>query len=316
MGIAKKSIPDELSPLVSVCIPTYNRAAKLERAVQALLNCDYSNIEVLISDNASPDHTSVVCERFMALDKRVKYHRHQRNMGGAFNFFYARSMAKGKYFLWHGDDDFLDSKLISKCVEMLEVEGELVLVSGLAAYHRGDMKITHYGNIIQLQSDHPWLRAFKYLWLVKDNSIFCGVYRVDSVKECEAADIFPGDWAWIIEVLLTGKARVLPDLFVYREFGNTLSSSKKGYSHFVRVTGLPTWYAIFPWIAKSRDVGLYFIERSKITNRYKFCKKYLFSFCIVGLLLARGAYGFPRRILSMIPFARTLYYRCFHKYGY
>lgn len=41
----------EKSPLVSVCIPTYNRVAKLERAVLAIQEQTYKNIEIIISDN-------------------------------------------------------------------------------------------------------------------------------------------------------------------------------------------------------------------------------------------------------------------------
>jgi glycosyltransferase involved in cell wall biosynthesis len=302
---------ESIFPLVSICIPTYNRAAKLERAVKSLLICDYPNIEILISDNASSDQTAIVCERLKALDNRVRYYRHRNNEGLTHNFSYARSMGRGKYFLWHGDDDYLDSNYISTCVSVLEGDEDFALVSGIAAFHRGDSKITHYGNVIQLQSDRPWLRAFKYTCLVRDNSIFCGVYRSDYVTECAFPWIFPNDWSWIIEVVLTGKAKVIPNTLVYREFGETASSSKKGYDHLIRVFGFPTWYAKFPWVAKAHDVGIYLLKTSKIVDRYKPFEKVIFSATVAIILLVRGVHNFLfgsfTRMVQSIPFARKIY---------
>ena len=53
------------TPLLSICIPTYNRAEYLEKSLDSLVNQEnFSQIEVVISDNASTDATSDVCRKF------------------------------------------------------------------------------------------------------------------------------------------------------------------------------------------------------------------------------------------------------------
>ena len=57
------------SPLVTVGIPTYNRASALTRALESVLAQDYTNLEVVISDNASTDDT---CPKLSGLDPRIQ----------------------------------------------------------------------------------------------------------------------------------------------------------------------------------------------------------------------------------------------------
>ena len=235
-------------PLVSVCIPTYNRARKLQRAVDALLASSYKNLEIIISDNASSDDTENICTALAQSDRRIRYFRHSENQGPTANFEFARSQATGKYFLWHGDDDYLDPTYISTCVAELENDPSLVLASGVAAYHQGDSDISGYGNIIQPNSESPMLRVVKYLWLVADNSIFCGAYRRTSVEECMMPNCLAGDWIWMAEVLLKGKAKVLPTTHVYRQYGDNTSST---HCRIVSTIGAPSWHGKHPALAIS-----------------------------------------------------------------
>lgn len=239
-------------PLVSVCIPTYNRARKLQRAVDALLASSYKNLEIIISDNASSDDTENICVALAQSDFRVKYFRHSENQGPTANFEFARSQATGKYFLWHGDDDYLDPTYISTCVAELENDPSLVLASGVAAYHRGDGNITGYGKVMQPSSDSPMLRVTKYIWLVTENSIFCGAYRRAAVEECTMPNCLAGDWIWMAEVLLKGKAKVLPTIHVHRDYGDTTSSSLRRIASTIKA---PPYHARFPRVAVSLNLA-------------------------------------------------------------
>lgn len=234
------------APLVSVCIPTYNRAEKLSRAVRHLLAQTHSNLEIVISDNASTDATQKICLDLCSENENIRYFRHAINLGPTRNFEFARAQATGKYFLWHGDDDYLDANFIRVCVDALEKDSSLILVSGLSAFHRGDDVITHHGNHIELESRAGWLRALKFIFMVEDGSIFCGLYRRADVAECQAPNCLGGDHVWLVEVLFKGKARVIPGSLIYREFGGSTSSS---FERLVATLGLPRWHARYPWIA-------------------------------------------------------------------
>lgn len=234
-------------PLVSVCIPTYQRADLLRRAVASILGGEYRNVEIVISDNGSRDGTRQVGEELARADPRVRYFRHAENRGPTWNFEFARAQARGRYFLWHGDDDYLAPDFVPLCVEELERDAGLVLVAGLGAYHAGDGLVTRYGNVIQGALRHPWLRVFKYLLLVDENSLFCGVYRRDAVAPCSMPNMLAGDWAWVADVLAMGRAKVLSQTHCFREQGGENTSAS--LERIVAVHGLPPWHARRAWLA-------------------------------------------------------------------
>lgn len=295
-------------PLVSVCIPTFNRAKKLERAIQAVQDGCYKNLEIIVSDNASHDETQSVCNILSASDNRVKYFRHPVNQGPTKNFEFARSRATGKYFVWCGDDDYLDPDYILTCVSELERDSSLVLVSGLGSYHKGDNTLDHYGNVIQPDSALPLFRALKYLWLVGDNSIFCGVYRKDLVGNCTLPNCLAGDWAWVAEVLFRGTAKVVPAVHVHREFEESTSSSM---ARMVSVIGAPPWHAKFPWFAQCANVTGYLIFKSNEYSGKSQTRKVCGYVAIYGVLATKGLIMNLRILGAKIPFAKRIYKKYF-----
>lgn len=108
-----------MKPLLSICIPTYNRAELLQRMCEAVLpQADLTSglVEVLIGDNASNDHTSEVAANALKFSS-VRYVRHQKNLGPIGNILtLIREYAQGKYIWILGDDDLLlPSALVRVC---------------------------------------------------------------------------------------------------------------------------------------------------------------------------------------------------------
>ena len=68
-----------MNALVSVVIPTYDRAELLPRAVRSVLAQTYQNMEIIIVDDGSRDNTQEVVKSFS--DPRVRYVRHDTNRG-------------------------------------------------------------------------------------------------------------------------------------------------------------------------------------------------------------------------------------------
>ena len=60
-------------PLISVGIPVYNGEKYLRRAIDSVLEQDYDNFELLISDNASADATAKICQEYTERDGRIRY---------------------------------------------------------------------------------------------------------------------------------------------------------------------------------------------------------------------------------------------------
>lgn len=92
--------------LVSIGLPTYNRAHCITHALDALLCQTYQNFELIISDNASDDSTRQICEAYAKKDTRIKYFRQKENMGFMKNFLFVLHEARGEYFIWVADDDW------------------------------------------------------------------------------------------------------------------------------------------------------------------------------------------------------------------
>ena len=109
-------MPD--APLVTIAIPTYNRAATyLPGVIEAALDQTWSNIEVLVGDNASTDDTPAVVARYS--DPRLVHVRHPVNLGANGNFNRLLELARGEWFLLLHDDDLLDPDFVSKCMAAL-----------------------------------------------------------------------------------------------------------------------------------------------------------------------------------------------------
>ena len=66
---------DAAAPVVSIGVPVYNGDRLLARALDSLCGQQFSEMEIIISDNASTDGTEQICRTYAARDPRIRYHR-------------------------------------------------------------------------------------------------------------------------------------------------------------------------------------------------------------------------------------------------
>jgi glycosyltransferase involved in cell wall biosynthesis/ADP-heptose:LPS heptosyltransferase/ubiquinone/menaquinone biosynthesis C-methylase UbiE len=93
---------NELLPLISVIVPTFNRKDKLEETLQSILSQAYENFEIIVVNDAGED-IKVIIESYR--DKRIKYFSHEINKGLAAARNTGIKNAKGKYIALLDDDD-------------------------------------------------------------------------------------------------------------------------------------------------------------------------------------------------------------------
>ena len=116
-------MPNDKSPLITIGIPTYNRADSfLKEALQSAVEQTYRNLEIIVSDNCSTDSTEVVVKSFS--DPRIKYIKHAYNIGAINNFNYCVRKAQGSFFLLLHDDDKIDPDFVEACVATLPKKHE------------------------------------------------------------------------------------------------------------------------------------------------------------------------------------------------
>ena len=107
-------------PLVSICVPTYNRADKLRKSLPKILRQDYAPLEILISDNGSTDETEAVCREAAGRDSRIRYTRHPKNIGLYENHNFLIDQARGEFLCFFHDHDEREDSMIREYVSFLE----------------------------------------------------------------------------------------------------------------------------------------------------------------------------------------------------
>jgi glycosyltransferase involved in cell wall biosynthesis len=101
--------------LVSVGIPTYNRPEGLRRTLGYITQQTYKNLEIIVSDNCSPDtEVERVLKEFKEKDSRVQFFRQGENIGAINNFKFVLEKATGEYFMWAADDDQWELDFVEK----------------------------------------------------------------------------------------------------------------------------------------------------------------------------------------------------------
>jgi glycosyltransferase involved in cell wall biosynthesis len=212
-------------PLVSIGLPTYNRAAALGRAIESVLKQDYENIELLISDNASTDETEAICLRAARHDDRLKYLRQQTNQGGIPNFRAVLTKSSGEFFMWLGDDDWLDRSYIARCMETLTEHPDYALVCGEARYYQDD-RLEFDGEIIDLLQPSGVGRVLSFYERVIHNGAFYGVIRRQHISSDWLQNVFGADWLLVAAIAFRGKIETIPGTTVSRCRGGASKTAK------------------------------------------------------------------------------------------
>jgi len=107
-------------PLLSICIPTYNRAEYLEKSLDSLIvQPEFSQIEVVISDNASTDDTEEVCKRYQEKYKNIFYYRNKENIHDK-NFPLALMRGNGTYRKLFNDTAIYEPFFLSYILEIIQ----------------------------------------------------------------------------------------------------------------------------------------------------------------------------------------------------
>lgn len=107
------------NPLVSIVLPTYNRAQVLPLSIRSVLAQTYPNWELIVVNDNSPDDTEAVVKLFD--DSRIRYFRNDPNLKLPRTLNRGFSLAQGDYLTWTSDDNFLAPKAIARMVEILKI---------------------------------------------------------------------------------------------------------------------------------------------------------------------------------------------------
>ncbi len=172
------------NPLVSIVIPTHNRANLLGRCVQSILNQTYENFELIIVDDASTDNTKNIIKRFK--DKRIIYIKHKKNLGGGAARNTGIKTAKGNFIAFQdSDDEWLPQKL-EKQMNAFETASKNTGVIYTAFWRIENGKKTYIPNNIQNKQGNIHQELLKGNFVTTQSAVV--------KKECfEKAGVFDED---------------------------------------------------------------------------------------------------------------------------
>jgi glycosyltransferase involved in cell wall biosynthesis len=118
------------SPVVSICVPTFNRSRYLTSLLESLavqLEGFPYPYELVIADNASPDDTGAVAKRF-AEQLSIRYIRHDENIGCFANVQFVMMQAAGRYVIYLSDDDCLLGEPVAATIARMEADPAIAVV--------------------------------------------------------------------------------------------------------------------------------------------------------------------------------------------
>ena len=118
------------SPLITIGIPTYNRAATLAKNLEIIYTQigNDPDFEVLIINNDSPDQTESVVMAFKNKYTNLTYLRNDSNIGADFNIYKVIEKSSGKYCLLHGDDDYFSNNSLQSIKSIIQSHLQCAIV--------------------------------------------------------------------------------------------------------------------------------------------------------------------------------------------
>lgn len=161
-------------PLLSICIPSYNRPAELRRLLESI-DCAPEAVEVVVAEDKSPGRAAIgEAVRAFAAGSRLalRYHENPENLGYDGNIRNLVDLAAGRYVLFMGDDDLFVPQALDRFLDFLRGHGDkkYVLRSYLVVHDGGRVERFQY---LPRQADFEPGEA-SVSWLFKRSVTICG----------------------------------------------------------------------------------------------------------------------------------------------
>ena len=96
---------------ISVIVPIYKVENYLHRCVDSIINQTYTNLEIILVDDGSPDNCPMICDEYAKKDSRIRI-VHKKNEGVAVARNVGIDIATGKYIMFVDSDDFIENDMI------------------------------------------------------------------------------------------------------------------------------------------------------------------------------------------------------------
>lgn len=287
------------TPILSICIPIFNRLAYLERMLERFLedkDLFENDIHLFISDNCSKDDLNACCNKYQALGLNINYHRNEENIGPDRNFELCFNSGVGKYTWLLGSDDIPVRGYLRKLVAQLDKNDYGLFYLSMSPQNSELIEFTNSGDMAV--AERYWITFMS-----------ANIIKTDSIKGVELSAYRKSN---LIQVPIYLNACLTSEVNAISYLGHpfevdTDSANNGGYNLFrVFVVNL---YGIYETFIQK---GLLNKQSYKRLKKVEF-KEFLSPF-IVELLILRRNKNFDTKDAWSILF--KYYGCCFYAYQY
>ena len=322
------------SKLISVAIPAYDQPEYLERALKSLLQQSYRPIEVIVSDDNSPQCLSALVSGFSLIEEagfQIKYFKQSENLGYYWNLEFAAKQASGNYLLMLDHDDWIiDRNYFKFCIEEMEQNPNcsFCISNTLLEYSPFPILDINYQNWHSINGLH-FLE--KYLFGALHPVRSSVVMRLDLLKELNYFDFFIGkdkarllginpDEAFVSLALLSqsGSVSMCGRAMVVRGEPPDSLSKRRDWYYAAGNKSFIQYYFLYKYFKKKgcRE-GVFIMIKNLIFNHpvpsinIKLLK--LFSYeKDATIMMIIGAFYFRIRWISLLPYRLILKLKYFN----
>ncbi len=177
-----------MNPLVSIIVPIFNSERTLNRCIKSILNQTFCNWELLLIDDGSTDKSCEICEKYAAIDQRIKiFHKKNGGVSSARN--YGLHYSRGEWLTFIDTDDYVQDSFLEILIE--KADSADLVVSG--AYYIND-KISFFPpeRLVEIGDDLPfmdeqlcsiylmtcWAKLFKRIFIINEGIYFDSSLRI------------------------------------------------------------------------------------------------------------------------------------------
>ena len=215
---------NQIEPLVSVVIPCFNHEYYIEECLYSVLNQDYTNMEIIVTDDYSTDKSREILKKINEIYPEINIIYNSKNLGLITSMNYMLSIAKGEYIAqFSGDDYWCDNYKITKQIDwFLKNPNASICFTGVQKKVKDEIESINY-SFEELQNE---LNIFKKMYILGESySSFLIKRQFISKKPFPDQIKVFSDWYYVCNVALQGEVGGLKDItVVYRKHEKSLSS--------------------------------------------------------------------------------------------
>lgn len=209
-------------PRVVALVPAWKASEFIEETLAALAAQTWPNLEVLVSDDASPDGTADICERFAERDPRFRVVRQPKNLGWTGNINALLAAADGDFLFFAFHDDLIAPTYVERLAcALVGHPGAVVAYSDMELRRpNGTREISTYRELDGL-SDRV-ARGRKLIlrrgrWWVAHRGLFrAGAARRIGGLRRHGGGEFAADWPWQVHLGLLGEYVRVPEVLCFK----------------------------------------------------------------------------------------------------